>query len=140
VTALADWQSEPVSENLDPGNPLRPHKGTVPLAEMPYYRDVLRADPCAYCGRKGGTLDHIASRHGAKGPNAWTNLSGACLRCNMEKGSGTLLMFLAKRAGLKRAKRMHELAWESNRWRMQKPKVMPPIIGRRARRRLPVYW
>jgi len=57
------------------------------------YRDVLRADPCAYCGAAGGTLDHIVAL-AIGGTNHWSNLSGACASCNHAKDSRPLIWFL----------------------------------------------
>lgn len=55
---------------------------------------VVRRDPCAYCGDPGGTLDHIVPLS-AGGDSDWTNLSGACARCNSSKGAKSLLQFLS---------------------------------------------
>lgn len=58
------------------------------------YREVLRADPCAYCAGAGGTLDHIHPiAYG--GADSWENLTGACQTCNGAKGARLLLRFLA---------------------------------------------
>lgn len=79
--------------------------------------DILKQDVCAYCGivREGAgrTIDHIHPRHlyesippeemiGLKGGERvgrdhWTNLSPACERCNLDKGSAPLLTFLMAR-------------------------------------------
>lgn len=59
-------------------------------------RAALRADPCAYCLNVGGTVDHIEprSRGGLDVPN---NRTGACPRCNCQKGETPLLLFLVRR-------------------------------------------
>lgn len=57
------------------------------------YRDVLRADPCAYCGDAGGTLDHIHPI-ACGGADTWANLTGACGTCNGAKATRSLLLFL----------------------------------------------
>jgi DNA-binding transcriptional regulator YiaG len=57
------------------------------------YLDVLRADPCAYCGGAADTVDHIEPRSGG-GPNGWANLTAACRRCNSRKGKRPLLLAL----------------------------------------------
>lgn len=63
------------------------------------YEVTLRADPCAYCGGPGGTVDHIQPRS-HYGANNWRNLTGACDLCNRHKRSADLLEFLAaRRAG-----------------------------------------
>lgn len=55
---------------------------------------ILRADPCSYCGNPGGTIDHIRPLAGYGGGH-WTNLAGACQRCNGEKSDLSLLLYLA---------------------------------------------
>jgi hypothetical protein len=61
------------------------------------YEAVLRADPCAYCGSEGGTLDHIVPRS-FKGRDLVDNLTGACAPCNHTKSSQTLLEYIGGRA------------------------------------------
>lgn len=57
------------------------------------YRTVLRADPCAYCGGQGGTIDHVQPiAYG--GADHWENLTGACAVCNGAKSARGLLWFL----------------------------------------------
>jgi hypothetical protein len=59
------------------------------------FRDVLRRDPCAYCGAPiGGTLDHIEAR-ATGGRDELANLTGSCANCNTRKGMRSLLAFLA---------------------------------------------
>lgn len=55
---------------------------------------VLRRDPCAYCGARGGTVDHIVPGHAAE----WDvpeNLTGACQSCNGTKGRDRTLLDMA---------------------------------------------
>lgn len=68
-----------------------------------YLIDVLRRDPCTYCGKryklppehkKAGklhnTVDHIHPKaHG--GNNTWMNYAAACPRCNTLKGDNSVL-------------------------------------------------
>lgn len=63
----------------------------------PRWRNVLRADPCAYCGGPGGTIDHIVAT-ATEGENALENLTGACPKCNVAKADRPLLSFLLDRA------------------------------------------
>jgi hypothetical protein len=57
---------------------------------------VLLADPCAYCGEPSEHVDHIEpGAHG--GVDDWTNLTGACARCNRVKGDRWLITFLLAR-------------------------------------------
>lgn len=60
----------------------------------------LRFDICAYCGGEGGTVDHLVpKRLGRSQTHSWTNLVGACSRCNERKGARSLLHFLWLRKG-----------------------------------------
>jgi hypothetical protein len=65
---------------------------------LPPWADVLRADPCSYCGARGEmTLDHVEprSRTGeSKGKPCVANAAAACYRCNQRKASVGLLDFL----------------------------------------------
>jgi hypothetical protein len=79
------------------------------------FRSVLREDPCCWCGMDGGTLDHIYPAKN-KSSNAREkrklarmralgvvgayhgNLSGACERCNKERGCRSILEFLIHRS------------------------------------------
>lgn len=72
---------------------------TGPFADSDW-RDLLKRDPCSYCGRQGGTVDHIVlklRRTGLKRPQKWLNFTGACFECNHRKASSPLLMFLLSR-------------------------------------------
>lgn len=60
------------------------------------YSEIVRRDPCAYCGERGGVVDHIVSLS-TGGANRWDNLTGACLRCNSSKRSKDLVGFLHAR-------------------------------------------
>lgn len=65
---------------------------------MESYRDVLRKDPCPYCGwrppkKKHRTLDHIKPESKG-GTGGWENTTLSCLFCNRLKGSMELLDFL----------------------------------------------
>ena len=56
------------------------------------YGHVLDGDPCSYCGRVGGLIDHIVPRY--TGTDDWDNLTAACKSCNSRKGNRSLLWFL----------------------------------------------
>jgi len=60
------------------------------------YAEILRRDPCSYCGGEGGVIEHIDSLK-AGGTNEWANLTGSCARCNGRKRTKTLLLFLLTR-------------------------------------------
>jgi 5-methylcytosine-specific restriction endonuclease McrA len=61
------------------------------------YAEMVRADPCCYCGGAGGQADHIEPLADG-GPHHPDNLTGACIRCNSAKGDRSLLAFLLYRA------------------------------------------
>lgn len=79
---------------------------------------VLRLDPCAYCGARSGSVDHLTAqplgKFGDSSLDVPENMVGACLSCNGAKGNARspLFMLLAVRG-------MYE---EVGAWR--------PIIGR----------
>lgn len=57
-------------------------------------RRIFRADPCAYCGDEGGTVDHILPTS-TGGTDDWDNMTGACARCNSTKNQlGSILLSL----------------------------------------------
>lgn len=59
------------------------------------WKDVLRADPCAYCGApKSGTVDHIVPRVDLEVECDWDGLTGSCKICNNKKGDVSLLKYL----------------------------------------------
>lgn len=62
---------------------------------------ILRKDPCAWCGaHRSGTVDHVEPRaKGGPKSHRSDNSSGACARCNQDRGPASLLAFLAYRAG-----------------------------------------
>lgn len=65
-------------------------------------KGMFREDPCAFCkDGDGGTLDHILPRHKIHGHHrgVWTNYTGACPKCNFDKGSGHFLIFFAMMQG-----------------------------------------
>lgn len=65
------------------------------------WRPVLLSDPCAYCGKRSSTIDHVRPR-ASGGRNGWRNEVGACLDCNGQKADTPLLHFLLhKKRGVK---------------------------------------
>lgn len=59
------------------------------------YTKALRADPCAYCGKrvKSTCLDHIDAL-GKGGTNDEMNLTASCRSCNASKNDDPLLTFM----------------------------------------------
>lgn len=60
------------------------------------YDQVIRRDPCSYCDGRSDTADHIVAQS-RDGEDTWENYTGACRRCNDQKGNTPLLVFLATR-------------------------------------------
>lgn len=58
------------------------------------YVEMLRLDPCVYCGKAGGSTEHIEAVS-MGGANHWTNYAGACIPCNSSKNAKPLISFLA---------------------------------------------
>lgn len=61
------------------------------------WREIVRADPCAWCGDAGGFVDHIVpqSRCNAGRRKSWMNLTGTCAKCNVQRGDAPMLQWLA---------------------------------------------
>jgi 5-methylcytosine-specific restriction endonuclease McrA len=75
---------------------LRRTGGALPDKLSHEYADVLRGDPCSYCGKPMQHVDHIQPiAHGGDG--IWTNLTAACQLCNLQKRDRPLLIFLLDR-------------------------------------------
>lgn len=66
--------------------------------ERPIAVEMLRLDPCAYCGGPTTEIDHIVPRSSG-GDNEWTNLTASCGPCNRAKSDKPLLVFLAHQHG-----------------------------------------
>jgi hypothetical protein len=59
--------------------------------------EILRGDPCSYCGcERTGILDHIVPTSKG-GPDEFENLTSVCHRCNSSKTDLSLLGFLLVR-------------------------------------------
>lgn len=72
------------------------YRGRLLKAVPVHWREVVKRDPCVYCGRPATTIDHITPKaHG--GENGWRNEAGACEPCNAAKASLGLLLFLRAR-------------------------------------------
>lgn len=62
-------------------------------ADTKDYREILRRDPCSYCGAACEHTDHVVSvKRG--GAYVWENITAACGGCNASKGAKSLLEFL----------------------------------------------
>ena len=61
------------------------------------WREIVRADPCSWCGGTGGYADHIVpqSRVNPGQRKSWMNLTGTCAECNGRRGDAPVLQWLA---------------------------------------------
>lgn len=59
------------------------------------YIEVLRSDPCSYCGAEAGSIDHIEPLKSG-GSCGWENLTASCRGCNSSKYTAPLLAFLTR--------------------------------------------
>ncbi|MTD46998.1 HNH endonuclease [Conexibacter sp. W3-3-2] len=98
TTYLRDDAGTPLGPGMPGGRPLRRD------GERHYdaWLALVRLDPCAYCGVvPAGTVDHVEPRsrstRGLGGAHGWTNVVGACERCNGRKADRPLLAFLRAR-------------------------------------------
>jgi hypothetical protein len=60
------------------------------------WRAILRQGGCCYCDAMAETIEHVIPRSSGGEPTA-DNEVGACQRCNGERGSTPLLLFLITR-------------------------------------------
>ena len=74
-------------------------RGEQPNRETVGYRDLLKDDPCSYCGAPTEEIDHIVPRDEWTGPGwtQWENLTASCQFCNRSKAARPLLTFLLER-------------------------------------------
>ncbi len=61
------------------------------------WREIMRADPCTWCGGAGGFVDHIVpqSRCNPGQRKSWMNVTGTCAKCNGRRGDAPVLQWLA---------------------------------------------
>lgn len=75
------------------------------------YREVVRKDPCAFCGRRSNskrkrrrpkramrTIDHIEPKSRG-GRDNWSNITSSCYGCNQDKEDMNLLEFMLYKKG-----------------------------------------
>lgn len=66
-------------------------------AEALTYAQELLGGPCSYCPGVADTVDHIEPI-ATGGASGISNITGACGRCNSQKRTTPLLIFLLRRA------------------------------------------
>lgn len=77
-------------------NRLRRLAVAVPDEVANEYALILRGDPCCYCGKPMGHIDHIQPI-ARGGTGEWDNLTAACALCNQSKKDRPLLVFMLSR-------------------------------------------
>lgn len=88
------------------GNPIRARKAHNRSGMGRGWARIVLLDPCVYCGMRPAegrknTLEHVVPIASGGGPD-WTNLAGACKRCNQAKGDTPLVLFLLGRERYRR--------------------------------------
>jgi hypothetical protein len=109
------WSGDDIAEldapeylRSDPGHPLgvgMPTGRTLREdgeSHLDAWAAIVRLDPCSYCGRDGGTLDHIDPAASPAQRYVWVNFTAACEGCNRSKKDTPLLEWLAHRRVLVR--------------------------------------
>ncbi|WP_333742689.1 HNH endonuclease signature motif containing protein [Streptomyces ardesiacus] len=64
--------------------------------ESAAYREIIKQDPCVYCGVTSVAIDHITPIVDG-GSDIWTNLAPVCKPCNSTKRSRSILALLLHR-------------------------------------------
>lgn len=64
--------------------------------ESAAYREIIKQDPCVYCGATSVAIDHITPIVEG-GSDVWTNLAPVCKPCNSTKRSRSILTLLLHR-------------------------------------------
>lgn len=92
-----DHAGHPLGSGMPPGAPIRADGESHRQGWM----TVVRRDPCAFCGRAAGTVDHIEPQskpaRGPGGCHTWLNYTAACTGCNAAKAAHPLLEALYRR-------------------------------------------
>lgn len=60
------------------------------------FAEILRCDPCCYCGSQHEHVDHIVPISQG-GESSWDNLTSACQSCNNKKIDKPMLLFLLEK-------------------------------------------
>ena len=71
--------------------------GTMAEPIPAWWLEVLRRDPCSYCGGNGGEIDHVVPLKNG-GTHTIGNLVGACRPCNARKRIRSALAFIRRSA------------------------------------------
>ncbi|MFI5739181.1 HNH endonuclease [Streptomyces anulatus] len=64
--------------------------------ESAAYRQIIKGDPCVYCGATSVAIDHVTPVIEG-GTDLWVNLAPVCKPCNSSKRSRSVLTVLLDR-------------------------------------------
>ena len=65
--------------------------------EAAAYRQIIKNDPCVYCGAASVAIDHVTPIVEG-GSDIWSNLAPVCKPCNSKKRSRSVLVLMLDRA------------------------------------------
>lgn len=68
----------------------------IDFSESAAYREIIKSDPCAYCGGAGVAIDHVTPV-AEGGSDRWENLAPVCKSCNSRKRSRSVLAAMISR-------------------------------------------
>lgn len=97
MARIKTWQENNRERVRSYGQQHHAKKKGVDSEKVPtWWTAALRADPCSYCGERGGEVEHVLPLN-AGGPHRIDNLVGACERCNASKSDTPLVLWLVTR-------------------------------------------
>lgn len=73
-----------------------PHRSRLRPRHRSIWYEILKNDPCCYCGRESNTIEHPIPFSICK-IGGWRNSVGACKNCNQRRGAMGLLRFILYR-------------------------------------------
>ncbi len=94
VSALRDWARS--ASSLPTPKVRTNDRKWRRKTDAPELIPVLLRDPCAYCGCRSTSIDHIQPQSRG-GTHSWANLTAACHHCNQSKSARPLLTHLLRR-------------------------------------------
>ncbi|MGW2724812.1 HNH endonuclease [Streptomyces sp. NPDC001492] len=65
-------------------------------SESAAYRQIIKSDPCVYCGAASVAIDHVTPI-AEGGSDIWSNLAPVCKPCNSKKRSRSVLTLMLDR-------------------------------------------
>lgn len=94
---VAEYRRRWKRANPDKVNGTDPARAAAKFdAEAIAYAEMIRVDPCVYCGLPSSEIDHIVPVSVSRSSH-WTNLAPICDACNSSKGAKSVLHFMLYR-------------------------------------------